>query len=320
MRIALKTLAVVALLCVIQQPSRAATYVIGSDARPNVVDGRIVTDAYDDVTAAFVADVKHFGYQLGRTPNNPYFTADPGFNAILGSGLPPGDQLRFEIVRRLVRWDGSTGPVRFVAPPNDESLRISFGSAEAIVTGTSDSVAGFSLGNIASGGAIHKHLNATFRGGADALSAPANGLYFTALRISVSSGSAIRSDALYIAYNLGLSADVFARGMNYLANPLGGDANFDSVVDFNDLVILAQHYGSAGEASYFDGDFNGDRAIDFSDLVTLAQNYNTTAPASAVPANIAADWALAQSLVPEPLVGTAIGGILFLTAIRRKQR
>jgi hypothetical protein len=320
MNIAFKYLAGLTLLCAVQQSTQAATYVIGSDARPNVVGGRIITDAYDDVTAAFATNVKHFGYQLGKSPNNPYFTSDPGFNAILGSGLPQGDQLRFEIVRRLVRWDGSAGLVRFVAPPNDESLRLSFGSAEAIVTGTTDSVTGFSLGNIASGGAIHKHLNATFRSGADALSAPSNGLYFTAIRLNVSSGSVTRSDALYIAYNLGLPADVFARGMSYLANPLGGDANFDSAVDFNDLVILAQHYGNTGEASYFDGDFNGDRAVDFDDLVILAQHYNLTAASSAARANIAADWALAKSLVPEPLGGAVIGGMLFLTAMRRRQR
>jgi hypothetical protein len=318
MHFTFKSLAAVALLLTVQRSSPAATYIIGSDARPSLVAGRIVTDAYDDATAAFAPNVKHFGYTLGQSPGNPYFTADPGFNAVLGSGLPAGDQLRFDVVRRLVGWAGTTGPVGFIAPSNDESLRLSFGSAEAIVTGTSDAVAGYSLGNIASGGAIHKHLNATLRAGTDALAAPSSGLYFTAIRLKVASGSLVRSDALYIAYNLGLPAEVFARGMSYLANPLDGDTNFDSIVDFSDLVILAQNYGLSGEASFFDGDFNGDRAVDFSDLVTLAQNYNTTAASVAAPSNIAGDWTLAQSLVPEPFVIPTLAG-LALAAKRTRQ-
>ncbi|HEY7118244.1 MAG TPA: hypothetical protein VH475_16775 [Tepidisphaeraceae bacterium] len=50
------------------------------------------------------------------------------------------------------------------------------------------------------------------------------------------------------------------------------DANSDGVVDFNDLVALAQHYDGTG--LWADGDFNGDGVVDFNDLVLLAQHYN----------------------------------------------
>lgn len=55
-----------------------------------------------------------------------------------------------------------------------------------------------------------------------------------------------------------------------------GDANLDRTVDFNDLVALAQNYGTTGK-SWSQGDFtySGDGAVNFSDLVILAQNYNT---------------------------------------------
>jgi hypothetical protein len=99
-----------------------------------------------------------------------------------------------------------------------------------------------------------------------------------------------------------------------------GDANLDGVVDFNDLVAIAQHYNTAdGNQSWANGDFTHDGNIDFNDLVELAQNYNTAAPADGVlPVAFAADFALAQSSVPEPAVLTALA--LTLCAIRRKPR
>jgi Dockerin type I domain len=56
---------------------------------------------------------------------------------------------------------------------------------------------------------------------------------------------------------------------------LRGDANRDGVVDFNDLVVLAQNYNSeVSTDQWASGDFNGDGVVDFNDLVALAQNYN----------------------------------------------
>jgi hypothetical protein len=81
---------------------------------------------------------------------------------------------------------------------------------------------------------------------------------------------------------------------------LGGDANHDRHVDFNDLVRLAQNYNTVGK-SFTEGDFSYDGNVDFNDLVILAQHYNTSLPApgaSAAPvtaASFASDWAAATS-------------------------
>lgn len=63
-----------------------------------------------------------------------------------------------------------------------------------------------------------------------------------------------------------------------------GDANANGTVGFDDLLILAQHYGQSG-ASFPMGDFNGDGMVNFQDLLILAQNYgqSTNAPAAAGP-------------------------------------
>jgi hypothetical protein len=65
--------------------------------------------------------------------------------------------------------------------------------------------------------------------------------------------------------------------------PLIGDANDDHVVDFNDLVILAQNYNTTGK-TWSQGDFNGDGNVDFDDLALLAQHYNTSLAPTPAPA------------------------------------
>jgi hypothetical protein len=62
------------------------------------------------------------------------------------------------------------------------------------------------------------------------------------------------------------------------------------------------------EKTWTDGDFNYDGSVDFADLTTLSQNYGQTPLTSAqrgiLPTiagpEFAADFLLAQSLVPEP--------------------
>lgn len=102
---------------------------------------------------------------------------------------------------------------------------------------------------------------------------------------------------------------------------LKGDANIDGTVNFNDLVLLAQNYNSTTSRWFF-GDFDYDGDTDFQDLVPLAQNYNQAAMtgdiASIGGAAFASDWALAQSLVPEPTSLAAIGVIVASAARRRR--
>ena len=91
----------------------------------------------------------------------------------------------------------------------------------------------------------------------------------------------------------------------WIPHRLPGDVNFDGVVNFSDLLILAQNYGHPGE--WVDGEFSGDGTVDFADLLTLAQNYGKTQ--AAVGYSVVA--------VPEP---SAILAACVLGLIPRRRR
>ena len=83
-----------------------------------------------------------------------------------------------------------------------------------------------------------------------------------------------------------------------------GDANLDGVVNFSDLLILAQNYGL--QTTHFtQGDFDGDGAVGFSDLLLLAQHYGQGEAGAAT-----------SAAVPEPngLVGLLIAAGLLREA------
>jgi hypothetical protein len=75
----------------------------------------------------------------------------------------------------------------------------------------------------------------------------------------------------------------------WVPHRLPGDANFDGIVNFSDLLILSQHYGQTGE--WVDGEFSGGGTVDFADLLTLAQNYGKT--------QAAVEYSM-EAAVPEP--------------------
>jgi hypothetical protein len=116
------------------------------------------------------------------------------------------------------------------------------------------------------------------------------------------------------------SSTLVGGNMTVRAGP--GDATLDGVVDFNDLVKMAQNYNTLTGMTWFDGDFNYDGAVDFNDLVSLAQNYNSAVPADGLPAmsfNDAVAAAFAQ--VPEPGTGLlGMAAVAVFASLRKKKK
>lgn len=83
---------------------------------------------------------------------------------------------------------------------------------------------------------------------------------------------------------------------------LVGDANLDGVVDFSDLLAIAQHYGQA-DATWAEGDFNYDGSVGFDDLLAVAHNIGpapTTVEMSLFTPAFQSDIRRAFAAVPEP--------------------
>lgn len=98
-----------------------------------------------------------------------------------------------------------------------------------------------------------------------------------------------------------------------------GDADLDQRVDFDDLLVVASHY-NASAGTWAEGNFDGVDGVSFNDLLLLAKHYNFSATAAheaSLDATFAADWALAQSLVPEP---GFLSALLFGGAAMRRRR
>lgn len=68
----------------------------------------------------------------------------------------------------------------------------------------------------------------------------------------------------------GFSADLSSI---ILRHTIEGDTNLDRAVNFDDLLSLAQHYGTNTLPFWFRGDFDYDGDTDFDNLLALAQNY-----------------------------------------------
>lgn len=103
-----------------------------------------------------------------------------------------------------------------------------------------------------------------------------------------------------------------------------GDTNLDATVNFDDLLALAQAYGSSGVWANGDSDYNG--TVNFDDLLKLAQNYGSTLLAASEISRLGdvsdtsflGEWALARSLVPEPASLVLIVSALY-TGVRHRR-
>ena len=97
-----------------------------------------------------------------------------------------------------------------------------------------------------------------------------------------------------------------------------GDTDFSGVVNFDDLLKLAQNYEGAGIDQWSDGDFDLNGTTDFDDLLALAQNYDQSGLVNGqLTQNFSSDWALALSTVPEP---TTLGLIAAAGLVSRRRR
>ena len=103
---------------------------------------------------------------------------------------------------------------------------------------------------------------------------------------------------------------------------LAGDAYLENSVGFDDLVLVAQHYGQTGW-DWNGGNFNYDPSgsVGFSDLIAVAQNYGQSSGLSFQSGGqsiVSLSWQ--DSAVPEPSAVTLIAASGLLARRRNKRR
>ena len=100
------------------------------------------------------------------------------------------------------------------------------------------------------------------------------------IKSGLAGGNGITSSAVDATHTIGFSSAGLVRWTLY------GDANLDGVVNFSDLLIVAQNYGRTN-AYWYQGDFNYDGKVDFADLLKVGQNFGrTTATIAAASAGV----------------------------------
>lgn len=100
---------------------------------------------------------------------------------------------------------------------------------------------------------------------------------------------------------------------------LPGDSNLDGLVNFEDLLAVARAFDGSGFWS--DGDFDFDGQVGFADLLIVARSFSGSPviDGGAIDSAFAGDFALARSLVPEPVLMSVIG-VAATLGLRRSRR
>jgi len=111
----------------------------------------------------------------------------------------------------------------------------------------------------------------------------------------------------------------FMQGSIDVRNP--ADASGDGLVDFTDLLTLAQHYNLPSPepaTAYAFGDFDFSGLVDFNDLLLVAQNYGGEPALTGLDARFRHDFQFALASVPEPSTVVGLIGLGMILLGRRR--
>ncbi|MFT3787617.1 MAG: dockerin type I domain-containing protein [Tepidisphaeraceae bacterium] len=108
---------------------------------------------------------------------------------------------------------------------------------------------------------------------------------------------------------------------SWLVEQLNGDANGDNRVNFQDLLILAQYYGTTGNTvSHGNFDYSNDGAVNFSDLLIVAQHYGVALTAAVTESTTNAPMAPLGTQPAPSIAGQAVSGVSELDRLDELQR
>ena len=153
---------------------------------------------------------RYFEAALAGTSPGPYTSEAPGFDS-LPNLLAEGEEIGFSVLQSLLFWNGSA----LTTPGGSVGLSLIYGGSSTVVTQSSGSQAGFSLGgggvdaNENYVGDFHKHFDFSLSSGAP------DGAYGVLLTLApVNTQAFTASDPFLIVFNRGLDAESFEAGVD----------------------------------------------------------------------------------------------------------
>ncbi len=205
--------------------SVAATARADFDVSPGATGGHITTNAFEDATSTFITNVRVFHYSFDDS-DNPFFTQDPGFHPLSGSGLPTGTTITASLNAPLTYWNGA-GAVNFAGLPNGETLKLQKGTP-FLTVGSTIPPGTLTISTVDASGEFDEHLESTLIGSGAAN--PTDGIYLTSLILHGSTPGAGDSQPMFLVYNNGMDdqaeiaavtavRDAFAAGSNLAGVP-----------------------------------------------------------------------------------------------------
>lgn len=206
------------------------------DVSPEVVGGKIVTNAFQDALAIEVKNVRVFAFEFGEDPLDPYFLEDPGFHPLAGSGFTPGSLVGFNLIAPLQFWDGAGTPA-FSTTPAGETMSLAFGSSSVIAGGSVPSPAGFNFGLIDPNGEFDDHLNTSLLNGT--LATPTEGIYLLSMVVTSSDTSLIPSEPIYLLFANGELEEQLDGAREFVRDTFAPDTNLPVVPEPSALGLLA---------------------------------------------------------------------------------
>lgn len=206
------------------------------DVSPEVVGGKIVTNAFQDALEFEVKNVRVFAFEFGEDPLEPYFLEDPGFHPLPGSGFAAGSLVGFNLTSPLQYWDGAGSPA-FGALPAGETMSLAFGSSTVAAGSVVPSPAGYNFGLIDPLGEFDDHLNTTLINGA--LATPTEGIYLLSMVVTSSDSNLLPSEPIYLLFANGELEEQLDIAREYVRDNFAAGSNLPVVPEPSALALIA---------------------------------------------------------------------------------
>ncbi|HQY87320.1 MAG TPA: hypothetical protein PK402_01590 [Tepidisphaeraceae bacterium] len=249
---------------------------------------------------------------LDNIVDNIWTTDFPGYEVRPNGDVASGTEIGFDFTGPLLRFTGTGIGFTELIGNTDTKLAITNEIDETVFSKTGNAPGtSFFFPSLPGD---HAHMFYTPCGDGVNAGGALDGVYIQPMRLSSPTLESSNWYFLVLSQNGSTSDQTNAVALSRtMANALPGDTNFDGIVNFADLLTVAQNYGTSSGSWWTRGDFDFDGAVNFSDLLLTAQNYS-----SASGTDFETDWLHARATVPEPGMIGLLGIVVVIVGRRTR--